>query len=59
MRVARAGTGYHVWWYDVYVVRRENVTGSLQIMFMGRGGGKSWNKGSMCVIVTMYHTSPS
>jgi hypothetical protein len=26
--------------YDVYVVRRENVTGSLQIMFMGRGGGK-------------------
>ena len=33
--------------YDVYVVRRENVTGSQQIMLMGHGGGKWWNKGSM------------
>ena len=24
--------------YHVYVVKREKVTGSLQIMFMGRGG---------------------
>ena len=45
--------------YDVYVVRKENITGSLQMMFMGHGGGKSWNKGNICVIVTMYHTSPS
>ena len=33
--------------YDVYVVRRENVTVSLQIMIMGRGGGKGWDKGNM------------
>jgi len=32
---------------DVYVVRREKVIGSLQIMFMGRGGGKWRNKGNM------------
>ena len=24
--------------YDVYVVRREKVTGPLQIMFIGHGG---------------------
>jgi hypothetical protein len=26
--------------YNLYVVRRENVTGSLQIRFMGRVGGR-------------------
>ena len=33
--------------YNVYAIRRENVTGSLQIIFMGRGGGKSWKKGNI------------
>jgi len=32
--------------YDVYIVRRENVTGSLKIRVMGRGGGKGWDKGN-------------
>ena len=31
---------------NVYVVRRENVTGSLQIMFMVHGRGKWWDKGN-------------
>ena len=33
--------------YGVYVVRRENVTGSLQIMLMGHVGEKGWDKGNM------------
>jgi hypothetical protein len=37
--------------YDVYIVRSEKVTGSLQIMLMGRGGE--------VVEEGKYHTSPS
>jgi len=34
--------------HDVYdVVRREKVTGSLQMMFMGHGERKWWNKDSV------------
>ena len=33
--------------HNVYIVRRERVSGLLQIMFMGRSEGKWWNKGSM------------
>jgi len=38
VRVARASIQGTI--YDVYVVRRENITGSLQIRFMGRDRGK-------------------
>ena len=31
--------------YDVHIHSRENVTGSLQIMFLD--GGKWWDKGNM------------
>jgi len=31
--------------YDIYVVRGGKVISSLQIMFMGRGGGKLRKKG--------------
>jgi hypothetical protein len=30
--------------YGIYAVSREKITGSLQIFFMDRGGGKSWKK---------------
>ena len=29
----------------MYIVRRQKVPGSLKIMLMGRGEGKSWKKG--------------
>ena len=31
----------------VYVVRKEKVTNSPEIIFMGRSGGKSWKKGNI------------